>query len=330
MWCCVRMEDGKWYFIDATWDDGTKIKSDYFLVGNDTKISKKTFAGTHVPDGDLSNTGLKIFSYPGASSSKYSESGSAFSPETPDNEWFYNQLTANQKAIYDKIASVDPPVGNPRYVYTPPETTVTEKETETTAPPVTDPVVVSDESTEIHQVTTEESVTTKETSSATAPDTQTQITETDEITTESADGTTEIIASSDAGSETETDIPDTVLPQESVGDGITDNDNTADLSGTTAYDPGVSSDNKDSVTGEASRMTEGESDSEASSKHESERAAGSVSETATETDQTPESAAFDFKRILHVAVIVLAIIIAFSAITFVIVRIGKSDRNGKN
>lgn len=53
MWNAVQMDDGKWYLLDVTWDDQSKIVYDYFLVGLDTKISKKKFSETHIPNSVL-------------------------------------------------------------------------------------------------------------------------------------------------------------------------------------------------------------------------------------------------------------------------------------
>ncbi len=58
MWNMIRMNDGKWYYMDVTWDDplvngsdSGKVYYDYFLVGSATKNSKDlTFAQSHVPD----------------------------------------------------------------------------------------------------------------------------------------------------------------------------------------------------------------------------------------------------------------------------------------
>lgn len=36
MWNYILMEDGRWYLVDATWDDGTTPRSRYLLVGRDS------------------------------------------------------------------------------------------------------------------------------------------------------------------------------------------------------------------------------------------------------------------------------------------------------
>ena len=59
-WNYIKMEDGKWYALDATWDDpiiigngriGNDVKYKYFLKGSDT------FFKNHTENGDISRTG---------------------------------------------------------------------------------------------------------------------------------------------------------------------------------------------------------------------------------------------------------------------------------
>ena len=56
-WNAVQMDDGKWYFIDATWDDQeTYLFYDFFLCGlnsTPTHFSGGAFSSSHVPDSDL-------------------------------------------------------------------------------------------------------------------------------------------------------------------------------------------------------------------------------------------------------------------------------------
>ena len=69
MWNMVKMNDGKWYYMDVTWDDplvngsdSGKVYYDYFLVGSATKNSKDlTFAQSHVPD-MAPESGTSVFS----------------------------------------------------------------------------------------------------------------------------------------------------------------------------------------------------------------------------------------------------------------------------
>lgn len=74
MWNYVRMDDGKWYAVDATWDDGRKISHEYLLVGSDTvvnRVSGRKFAQNHIPSGDVSGTGLFRFTLPELSEKSY-------------------------------------------------------------------------------------------------------------------------------------------------------------------------------------------------------------------------------------------------------------------
>ena len=57
-WNAVQMDDGKWYLIDATWDDqSTRTYYDFFLSGTDTVCSKifgsTAFKISHINDVDL-------------------------------------------------------------------------------------------------------------------------------------------------------------------------------------------------------------------------------------------------------------------------------------
>lgn len=76
-WNAVRMEDGKWYGLDATWDDqGDKgIFTDFFLVGSQTIATHFSgnfpFATSHVADGDYYGDGSSIVQYPTLSETAY-------------------------------------------------------------------------------------------------------------------------------------------------------------------------------------------------------------------------------------------------------------------
>ncbi len=74
MWNYVQMENGAWYAIDATWDDQIEVLDEYFLVGSETKDSYfggMTFAQSHIPSGDFSGSGYKIFEYPPLNAEAY-------------------------------------------------------------------------------------------------------------------------------------------------------------------------------------------------------------------------------------------------------------------
>lgn len=76
-WNLVKMEDGKWYAVDVTWDDpdyGDTIYYNYFLIGTDTvdtTFTNTKFSVSHIAKGDFSGTGSINFSYPTISRDKY-------------------------------------------------------------------------------------------------------------------------------------------------------------------------------------------------------------------------------------------------------------------
>ena len=85
MWNYVKMDDGKWYAIDVTWDDqNSGIYYDFFLAGSETvpkHFVKMTYAQSHVPRGDISSTGFGQFVYPELSKTAYDPQNATL--ETP-------------------------------------------------------------------------------------------------------------------------------------------------------------------------------------------------------------------------------------------------------
>ena len=73
MWNYVRMEDGKWYLVDVTWDDQKSgIQYTYFLTGSSSKgYSGVTVGKDHTAHTDFSGSGIKRFVLPGLSSKAY-------------------------------------------------------------------------------------------------------------------------------------------------------------------------------------------------------------------------------------------------------------------
>lgn len=72
-WNAVKLSNGKWYFVDTTWDDPyvvgggrapSSAKYRYFLVGSDELYKD------HTPTGDISETGNE-FTYPEVSKTNY-------------------------------------------------------------------------------------------------------------------------------------------------------------------------------------------------------------------------------------------------------------------
>ncbi len=74
-WNYVKMDDGKWYAVDTTWDDPLYIGSVNSAFTNSKKYTyflkgAKNFNESHINDGDVSGTG-QDFKYPELSETDY-------------------------------------------------------------------------------------------------------------------------------------------------------------------------------------------------------------------------------------------------------------------
>ncbi|MCI5739692.1 MAG: dockerin type I domain-containing protein [Ruminococcus sp.] len=77
-WNYIKMEDGKWYAVDLTWDDQGSIYYDYFLVGaNSTNRhfgnNTTTFSDKHTATGNHFQGGLYVLPYPELSQTAYAQ-----------------------------------------------------------------------------------------------------------------------------------------------------------------------------------------------------------------------------------------------------------------
>ncbi len=80
LWNYVRLENGYWYAIDVTWNDGTRSE-DYFLVGKDVMDK------SHVPSGNVMSSGQTIsFVYPELSQDTYRPTNFSLSAKLGDDE----------------------------------------------------------------------------------------------------------------------------------------------------------------------------------------------------------------------------------------------------
>ncbi|MDO5423381.1 MAG: Ig-like domain-containing protein [Eubacteriales bacterium] len=75
MWNVVQMEDGKWYLLDATWDDQSiGIQREYFLAGsNSIGFNGKTIAQDHMMMSTLSGVDYEPFVMPTLATEAYSQ-----------------------------------------------------------------------------------------------------------------------------------------------------------------------------------------------------------------------------------------------------------------
>lgn len=100
MWNYVRMDDGKWYAVDATWDDGRAISHEYLLVGSDTVVNPvngRKFSQNHLPSGDISGTGLFSFRLPELSDKSYRDNNppDTVSSDTADSSDVTGDVTGD-------------------------------------------------------------------------------------------------------------------------------------------------------------------------------------------------------------------------------------------
>lgn len=86
MWNYVQL-DGKWYALDATWDDqvGRNPSYAYFLIGSNTLVSKGQFASTRILSTVFTQSDSKRFGYPILN-------GTAYTPYT-SNTHTHNWVT---------------------------------------------------------------------------------------------------------------------------------------------------------------------------------------------------------------------------------------------
>ncbi|MCM1059804.1 MAG: dockerin type I domain-containing protein [Eubacterium sp.] len=92
MWNYVRMNDGRWYAVDATWDDQTentqKIYYDYFLVGGNSisTFDNLAFNESHFNSGYWENQKRYLFAYPELADEKYDPAVNSEPEPEPDPE----------------------------------------------------------------------------------------------------------------------------------------------------------------------------------------------------------------------------------------------------
>lgn len=106
-WNAVQMDDGKWYFIDATWDDQeSRMYYDYFLVGsltNNTYFGGEKFSEDHVNDADLF---LPVLNYSETAYNRTQNHNTKFTatyncaPDFDDNYLYLSVFDAGKSNVY--------------------------------------------------------------------------------------------------------------------------------------------------------------------------------------------------------------------------------------
>jgi len=343
MWNYVLMDDGKWYAVDTTWDDGKEILRNYFLIGSDTIVNSrngKLFSENHKPDGDISRTGLKAFAYPTLSANAYTvnnpQAVATASEAGANNRWFYNQLDAEQKNFYDHLMTLTPPKGVdiPAETTTEPTTTTAQESTVTTTPATTPtpPVTTPDDT------TTEPPVTTP---SVTTPDTTTN----PPITT--PDGTTPEppVTTPDTTEQT----PGTTKPLVTTPPVTTEPSTTVTVPVTTDTDPVTTPKPTEPITTDTSPKTETDENGQLSDSTvttdlpttaDTEETDDGKGQTVTDSitvslDGRPESTPdtttpggnrVSINYVLRVIVIVLALLALFALIALTVIRFDRKQQ----
>ncbi len=103
MWNNVKMDDGRWYNVDVTWDDDDRetICLDYFLIGSHTRVDGEAFyrQRSHVEENPFTanaNTNPVTLRFPNKRQTPYEYLGQDYPPlRFPDvgrDEWYYDYV----------------------------------------------------------------------------------------------------------------------------------------------------------------------------------------------------------------------------------------------
>ena len=114
MWNYIQLEDGKWYAVDATWDDQSSIMYDFFMVGSETYSSaafgSKKFSVTHMPSGKWTTSADCVFRYPILSTNAYKSNSSVVQDglvQNTDGSWSYYKNNKIDSNYTDLVQSGD-------------------------------------------------------------------------------------------------------------------------------------------------------------------------------------------------------------------------------
>lgn len=101
MWNNVKMDDGLWYNLDLTWDDGgAELDWDYFLIGSHTVVAGNVYCQepSHVEQDPFADAKVTLggAKYPRKNKDAYIYLGRDYPPlrysDVPRDAWFYNQV----------------------------------------------------------------------------------------------------------------------------------------------------------------------------------------------------------------------------------------------
>ena len=118
MWNYVKMDDNRWYAVDVTWDDTSKLRYSHFLVGSKTvTINNEKFESNHAPSSlvmpDKINFRLPTLSDKAYSVNNPSLVGSKASSYKVTSLSYYGSLLGkNEKAFYNALMKMPVPKGS--------------------------------------------------------------------------------------------------------------------------------------------------------------------------------------------------------------------------
>ena len=287
LWNYVRMDDGKWYAVDATWNDAGDLtgRYGYFLIGSTTEVHGETFSKTHLPNYDFSGMTIENFEYPPLSDTAYNKDCEKIDYTYGEGKsYYYDRLNAVQKELYDAMYEYivsSTPGGEPPATSTPEESTTPEESSgvEDSSPDSTDE---SGEDTTLPD-TTEPDSTESDTSSPehTEPDTTEPDSTDPDVTlpsdTESNEGSTSPDSTDGSGDES-------TSPDESSSDDVSSTDTTDTTEPTNTSDTSSTPDSTESTA-----TTDTTSEEESTSPSTTEDQSSSGSESVSSTLPPPET-----------------------------------------
>ena len=184
MWNYVQMGDGKWYGVDATWDDQSSVVYNYFLCGaNSDGFNNMKFKDDHKPSGVLSTSSdAQEFVYPALSAEAYDPNSQQDDPSTSEPDPSTSETDPSTSETDPSTSETDPSTSE-----TDPSTSETDPSTSETDPSTSE----TDPSTsETDPSTSETDPSTSETDPSTS-ETDPSTSETDPSTSETDPSTSE-------------------------------------------------------------------------------------------------------------------------------------------
>ena len=101
MWNYVMMDNGKWYLVDVTWDDGTTIEDTYLLTGAYEKGSGNIVINQErTPSTDFNGAEIFNFEYPKLENYKYTFSSSCIHQWIKTKTYVVNAASCTKNATY--------------------------------------------------------------------------------------------------------------------------------------------------------------------------------------------------------------------------------------